>query len=46
MFLYNKLYEYKYIHVNTYKYFQNIYCMLVYFHIHKYKQYTHIYYLN
>ncbi len=25
-----KLYEYKYIHVNTCKYFQNIYCMCVF----------------
>ncbi len=28
IFIYNKLYEYKYIHVNTYKYFQNI-CVTV-----------------
>ncbi len=38
---------YKYIHVNTYNYFQNIYCMCVYLNIHyKYTQYKHIYYVN
>ncbi len=32
--VYYKLYEYKYIHVNTCKYFQNIYCMCVYLYMH------------
>ncbi len=35
------------MHVNTYKYFQNIYCMYVYLYIlNKYTQYTYIYYVN
>ncbi len=33
------------MHVNTCKYFQNIYCTCVYLYIHnKYTQYTHILY--
>ncbi len=37
----------KYKPVNTYKYFQNIYCMCVYLYIHnKYTQNTHIYHAN
>ncbi len=38
----------KYIHVNTCKHFQNIYCMCVYLYIHKYEhtQYKYIYYVN
>ncbi len=46
VFIY-KLYEYKYIHVNACKYFQNIYCMCVYLYIHnKYTEYTQIYSVN
>ncbi len=42
MFIYDKLYEYKYIH----KYFLNICCMCVYLFIHnKYTQYTHRYFM-
>ncbi len=42
IYLEYKLYEYKYRHVNTCKYFQNIYCMCVYLYIHnKYTQNTH-----
>ncbi len=29
----HKLYEYKYIHVNTCTYFKNIYCICVWFYI-------------
>ncbi len=33
----------KYRHVNTYKYFQNIYCVYLYIYIHnKYTEHTHI----
>ncbi len=34
----------QYIHVNTCKYFQYIYCMSVYLYIHN--KYTQIYYVN
>ncbi len=47
MFIYTtKLYEYKYRHANTFKYFLNIYCMYVYLYIHKNIHSTHIYYVN
>ncbi len=37
----------KLIHVNICKYFQNMYCMIVYLYMHNnYTQYTHIYYVN
>ncbi len=43
IYLEYKLYEYKYIHVNTCTYFQNIYCFYMYI-INKRR--THIYYAN
>ncbi len=47
IYIWYNLYEYKYIQVNTCKYFQNIYCMCMSLYIHnKYTQYTHIYYVN
>jgi len=43
IYLWYKWYEYKYIQVNTCKYFSK--CMHVYIH-NKYTQHTHIYYAN
>ncbi len=43
LYIWYKLYEYKYINVNTRKYFQNICCICVHLCIpNKYTQYTHI----
>ncbi len=45
IYIWYKLYEYKYLHVNAGKYFQNICCMCVHLNIHnKHTQYTHIMY--
>ncbi len=42
IFIYDIIYEYKYIHINTCTYFQNISCMCVSLYIHnKYTQYKH-----
>ncbi len=42
IYIWYKLYEYKY--VNKWKYFQNVCCMCVYLYIHnKYTQHTHTY---
>ncbi len=40
IYIWHKLYEYKYIHVDTCKYFKNICCVYLYI------QYTDIYYVN
>ncbi len=47
IYIWYNLYEYKYIYVNTCKYFQNMCCMCVSLYMHnKYTQHTHIYYVN
>ncbi len=41
--IYYKLYQYKYIHVNTFSKYILYVCVFIYT---KYTQYTHIYYVN